>query len=313
LPDRKKLQMEFLDIVIIGGGPAGLTAGLYAARSRLRVVMLEKLGPGGQVLTTEWVENYPGFPDGVSGPVLMDAMRSQAEKFGLVIQRREVTGVELAGETKLIHTSSDTIKTHSVIICTGAQPRKLEVKGERRYTGKGVSYCATCDGPFFEDLPIVVVGGGDTAVEECLYLTKFGSKVHLIHRRDELRATKILQERLRANPKVKLVWDTEVTAIEGGELVEGVSIRNVKTGHESRLSANGVFIFVGSMPVTGFIQGQVALDRDGFIITDREMATSLPGVFAAGDVTAKSLRQIATAVGEGAAAEFSAEKYLSGV
>ncbi len=304
--------MSILDIAIIGGGPAGLTAGLYAARSRLQVVLLERLAPGGQVLTTEWVENYPGFPEGVSGAGLMEAMRAQAEKFGLVLRRLDVAGVELAGEVKLIHTAKETIEARTVIICTGAQPRKLEVPGERLYTGKGVSFCATCDGPFFEDLPIVVVGGGDMAVEEGLYLTKFGSKVYLIHRRDQLRATKLLQERLLANPKVEVIWDTRVTAIEGSDLVEGVKLVNVKSGQEFRLAANGVFVFVGTAPVTGFLGGQLELDQGGFIVTDRQMATSLPGVFAAGDVTAKPLRQIATAVGEGATAEFSAEKYLSG-
>lgn len=304
--------MPVLDIAIIGGGPAGLTAGMYAARSRLQVVLLEKLAPGGQVLTTHWVENYPGFPEGVSGSGLMQAMRLQAEKSGMVLQRRDVSGVELSGGTKLIHTATGTLEARTVILCTGAQPRKLEVPGERPYTGKGVSYCATCDGPFFEDLPIVVVGGGDTAVEESLYLTKFGSVVHLVHRRDQLRATKLLQERLLANPKVKVVLDTVVTAIEGSDLVDGVRLRNVKTGQESQLAANGVFVFVGTLPVTGFLKGQLELDQGGFIVTDRNMATSLPGVFAAGDVTAKLFRQISTAVGEGAAAEFSAEKYLSG-
>lgn len=304
--------MPLLDIAIIGGGPAGLTAGMYAARSRLQVVLLEKLAPGGQVLTTDWVENYPGFPQGVSGPELVNAMRSQAEKFGLAITRREVTGLELAGKVKLIHTAKETLESRSIVICTGAQPRKLGVEGERRFTGKGVSYCATCDGAFFEDLPIVVVGGGDTAVEESLYLTKFGSTVHLIHRRDQLRATKLLQERLWQNPKVKVIWDTMVDAVEGSDLVQGVKLRNVKSGAVSRLEANGVFVFVGTVPVTAFLNEQLKLDQDGFIVTDREMATSLPGVFAAGDVTSKPLRQISTAVGEGAAAEFSAEKYLSG-
>ncbi len=303
--------MAILDIAIIGGGPAGLTAGMYAARSRLKVTLLERLAPGGQVLTTEWVENYPGFPQGVSGPELMDAMRSQAERFGLSIQRREVQDLALAGEIKRLHTAKGTIEARTVILCTGAQPRKLEVEGERRFTGKGVSYCATCDGPFFEDLPIVVVGGGDMAVEESLYLTKFGNVVYLVHRRDQLRATKLLQERLLANQKVKVIWDSVVEAIEGSDLVEGVRLRNCKSGQESRLEANGVFVFVGTVPVTGFLGKQLELDPAGFIVTDRQMATSLPGVFAAGDVTSKPLRQISTAVGEGAAAEFSAEKYLS--
>lgn len=306
------MEKDVLDIAIIGGGPAGLTAGLYAGRSRLNVVMLEKLAPGGQVLTTEWIENYPGFPEGVSGPKLMENMREQAERFGLVIQRQQVNGVELANSPKLIHTSEGKLKARAVIICTGAQPRKLGVESERHFTGKGVSYCATCDGPFFTDLPIVVVGGGDTAVEEGLYLTKFGSKVYLVHRRDQLRSTKLLQERILGNPKIQVVWDSVVTAIQGSDLVEGVRLRNVKTGQESELQASGVFVFVGIVPVTEFLQSQLDLDKDGFIITDREMTTSQAGVFAAGDVTAKSLRQIVTAVGEGAAAEFSAERFLNG-
>lgn len=305
--------MPILDIAIIGGGPAGLTAGMYAARSRLQVTLLEKLATGGQVLTTEWVENYPGFPEGISGPQLMGAMRAQAEKFGLTIQRLEVLDLELGGEIKKISTPHETIEARAVIITTGAQPRRLGVDGERSYTGKGVSYCATCDGAFFEGLPIVVVGGGDTAVEESLYLTNFGSSIHLIHRRDQLRATKLLQERLLANPKVRVVWDSVVEEIEGSDLVEGVRLRNLKDQQVSRIEANGVFVFVGTVPVTAFLKGQVELDRGGFIVTDRSMATNLAGVFAAGDVTAKPLRQISTAVGEGAAAEFSAERYLAGL
>ena len=298
------------DAIIIGGGPAGLTAGLYAARSRLQVVMLEKMSPGGQVLTTEWIENYPGFPEGISGFELIDRMRSQAEKFGLVIKQEEVRSLESNGKRKRLHTASGIIESRSVIVASGAYSRKLGVPGEEYLTGKGVSYCATCDGPFFIDGTIAVVGGGDMAVEEGVYLTKFAGKVFLIHRRNELRATRVLQERALANPKIEVLWDTVVTRIEGEELVEKVHLKNVRTGEDATLPVEAVFVLVGTVPSTIFLQGIIALNEGGFIVVNREMETSLPGVFAAGDVTNKAVRQISTAVGEGAIAAMSAEKYI---
>ena len=306
------MSESYHDVVIIGGGPAGLTAGLYAARSRIDVVLLEKLAPGGQVLTTEWVENYPGFPDGIKGSDLIRRMNQQAEKFGLAIKRVEILSVDFSGKIKVLTTGQGVIKCKSAIIATGAQARKLGVPGEASFTGRGVSYCATCDGAFFEDMPITVVGGGDMAVEEGNYLTRFGSKVYLVHRRDELRATKVLQERVLANDKIEIIWDSVVRAIEGGELVDRIRLYNVKSGRESLLETAGVFVFVGTVPVTNFLNGALELDANGFIVVDRGMQTSVPGVFACGDVTDKEVRQISSAVGEGAVAAVSAEKSLLG-
>ncbi len=299
------------DLTIIGGGPAGLTAGLYAARSQLNVVLLEKGSLGGQVLTTEWVENYPGFPEGIGGTELMERMRDQAVRFGLQIQQANVTGVDLGGPVKKVELADGPpVTSRAIVLASGAHPRKLGAAGEAEFTGKGVSYCATCDGAFFTDAVIAVVGGGDMAVEEAVYLTKFGSKVYIIHRRDELRATKVLQERALKHPKIEMVWDSVVDGITGDDLVKEVKLTNVKTGDKSTLQAEACFIFVGTLPLTGFVNGVLELNEQGFIVTDREMATNIPGVFAAGDCTNKTLRQISTAVGEGAAAAFSAEKYL---
>jgi len=299
------------DLTIIGGGPAGLTAGLYAARSQLDVVLLEKGSLGGQVLTTEWVENYPGFPEGIGGTELMERMRDQAVRFGLQIQQANVTNVDLGGPVKKVDLADGPpVTSRALILASGAHPRKLGADGEAEFTGKGVSYCATCDGAFFTDAVIAVVGGGDMAVEEAVYLTKFGSKVYIIHRRDELRATKVLQERALDHPKIEMVWDSVVDSITGDDLVKEINLTNVKTGEKSALQAEACFIFVGTLPLTGFVDGVLELNEQGFIVTDREMATNIPGVFAAGDCTNKTLRQISTAVGEGAAAAFSAEKYL---
>lgn len=301
------------DLIIVGGGPAGLTAGLYNARARLNVLLLEKLSPGGQVLTTDWVENYPGFPDGVSGFELMDRMRSQAEKFGLTIRSEEVLGLELSKDKKVVITGKERLESKTLIFTTGATWKKLGIEGEELLTGKGVSYCATCDGPFYRDQEVAVIGGGDTAVEEAIFLTRFVSKVYLIHRRDALRATKLLQERATAHEKIEFVWDTVPLKIYGETAVEGLELKNVKTGETSRKDIKGVFVFIGTIPNTELIRDLVELDKNGFIVTDNDMETSVPGVFAAGDVRSKLFRQIATAVGEGAAASFSAEKYLEGL
>jgi len=298
------------DIIIIGGGPAGLTAGLYNARARMNVVLLERLAPGGQVLTTDWVENYPGFPDGVSGFELMDRMKGQAEKFGLEIRSEEVVRIELREDRKLVVTSKETYETRALILSCGASWKKLDVEGERLLTGRGVSYCATCDGPFYRDQPVAVIGGGDTAVEESLFLTRFASRIYHVHRRDELRAVKLLQERAMAEEKIEFVWDTVPTRILGADGVEAIELRNVKTGETTQRDVQGVFIFIGTIPNTELLQGLVALDDAGFVITDDQMETSIPGVFAAGDMRSKSFRQISTAVGEGAAAAHGAEKYV---
>lgn len=299
------------DVIIIGGGPAGLTAGMYAARSRLDVLLIEKGSVGGQILTTEWVENYPGFPEGIGGTELVERMRDQAVRFGLEITNEDVVGVDLSGSAKKATLASgDTLTGRALILACGAQPRKLAVDGEASFTGRGVSYCATCDGAFFEDGVIAVVGGGDMAVEEAVYLTKFGKKVYIIHRRDELRATKVLQERALANPKIEVLWNSVVCSIEGKDLVQQIELENVQSHEKSMLEADACFIFVGTLPLTGFLNGGVVLNDQGFIKTNREMATGIPGVFAAGDCTDKPLRQIVTAVGEGAAAAFGVEKYL---
>jgi thioredoxin reductase (NADPH) len=298
------------DLIIIGAGPAGLTAGLYAARARLKTLMLERLSPGGQVLMTDWVENYPGFPDGISGFELMDHMRRQAEKFDLLIGNQEVSRVELTPEKKIVVTEKGNLETRALILTSGATPRKLGIEGEALLTGKGVSYCATCDGPFYRDQEVALIGGGDTAVEEAIFLTRFTSKVHLIHRRDELRATKLLQERVMALDQVDIVWDTIPMRIVGDTEVKGVDLKNVKTGKASHLPVQGVFVFIGYVPNNELVEDQLEMDPFGFVVTDNDMQTSVPGVFAAGDIRSKILRQIATAVGDGATAAFAAERYL---
>ena len=302
--------LETYDMVIVGGGPGGLTAGLYAARDKQDVIMLEKLSPGGQVLSTDWVENYSGFPDGIGGFDLMERMQKQAEKFGLKILSHEVSGVDFTGAEKILKLNTGSIAARSVILATGAQPRKLGIEGEGLLTGKGVSYCGTCDGPFYRDAVVAVIGGGDTALEEAIFLTRFAREVHVIHRRDQLRGTKILQERAFANEKIRFIWDTLPVRIEGLTGVEKLCLKNVKTGEESVLQAEGVFIFVGTRPVTEFLNQAVDLDDQGFIKVNRKQETSNPGVFAAGDVTSGSFRQIASAVGDGASAALNAEKYL---
>lgn len=300
------------DIIIIGGGPAGLTAGLYTARARLNVVLLERLAPGGQVLNTDWVENYPGFPDGISGFELVERMKTQAENFDLPIQLEEVMGLEFSPEKKIVITDKGQREAKALIIATGATPKKLGIEGEALLTGKGVSYCATCDGPFYKDQDVVVIGGGDTALEEAIFLTRFARTIHVAHRRDELRAVKLLQDRAMAQEKIKFIWDTIPLKILGENGVEGIELKNVKTGEISRKEAQGVFIFIGTEPNADLINGIVKQDESGFVITDEKMETSVPGVFAAGDIRSKPWRQISTAVGEGATASFYAEKYVEG-
>jgi thioredoxin reductase (NADPH) len=285
---------------------------MYAARSRLDVVLLEGASCGGQMMTYETVENYPGFPEGIEAPDLAGRMTDQAGRFGLDIVKDSALSVEVLPDTgeKLIRLKEGEIRCKAVIVATGAHERKLGVEGEGRLRGKGVSYCATCDGAFFEDCVISVVGGGDMAVEEAIYLTRFGREVNVIHRRNELRATRVIQERAFGNPRIRFAWDTVVTGINGDELVESVTLRNVKSGEISEMATDSVFIFIGMMPRSRFLNGIVSTDKEGFLVVNAEMETSIPGVFAAGDVVSKRLRQVSVSVGEGAIAAFSAEKYL---
>ncbi|MEE8398447.1 MAG: thioredoxin-disulfide reductase [Desulfobacterales bacterium] len=301
------------DLVIIGGGPAGLTAGLYAARGRLHTLLVEKVSPGGQVLITDWIENYPGYPEGISGPDLIDKMTEQVKRFDLKIESGEVVSLDVTDSIKKIVLSDRTITAHAVIIASGATPKKLGVPGEDIFFGRGVSSCATCDGPFFKDGVLAAVGGGDTAVQESLYLTKFAKKVYLIHRRDQLRAEAILQERALANDKIEILWDTVLSRIDGLSNVEEITVEHVKTGEKTAISVDGCFIWVGIQPITDFLPDTVAVDSYGFIEANADMSTSVPGIFVAGDARNTPLRQIATAVGDAAIAAFSAENYIETV
>jgi len=301
------------ELVIIGGGPAGLTAGLYAARGGLNVILIEKIVPGGQVLITDWIENYPGFPEGISGLDLVQKMTEQVKRFDLNIENNEVVSIDFSEPVKKITLNDKTITSHTIIIATGASAKKLGVPGEDIFYGKGISSCATCDGPFFKDRVVAAVGGGDTAVQESLFLTKFVKKVYLIHRRDKLRAAAILQKRALANEKIEMIWDSVLTDISGLTNVENITVQNVKTGDKTQLSADGCFIWVGTIPNTQFLADSVKLDEHGFIIAGLDAETSVPGVFAAGDVRNTPLRQIATAVGDGAIAAISAENYIENV
>ncbi|HHY59744.1 MAG TPA: thioredoxin-disulfide reductase [Clostridia bacterium] len=300
------------DVLVIGGGPAGLTAGLYAARAGRKVALIEKAMPGGQAFLTNEIENYPGFPEGIGGPELMMAFQQQATRFGLEIINGEIVSVDLAGETKkLVAADGQEYLAKAVIIATGAQPKNLGVPGEEEFRGRGVSYCATCDGAFFRGKKVAVVGGGDSAVEEALFLTRFASRVVIIHRRDQLRAINVLQERARSNEKIEFRLNHVVEAILGDQKVERLRLKNVVTGEVVEEEFDGVFVFVGTQPNTKFLEGVLALDEQGRIITNETMGTSLKGVFAAGDVRNTPLRQVATAVGDGAIAAYSAEHYLA--
>ena len=288
-----------------------MTAGLYAARDRLQVMLVEKGVVGGQVLVTDWIDNYPGFPEGLSGFDLIEKMAAQAKRFELETKNANVVKVELTeAKKKLIFESGEELTCQALIICTGARPNKLGIPGEEELTGKGVSFCATCDGPFFRDQEILVVGGGDTAIQEADFLTKFASKVTVIHRRDELRATKVLQEKAFANERVEFIWNSNVVAIEGEKEVERVRIRD-NNGEEREIAASGVFILIGTIPNSEILPlEQLGADEFGFVITDDEMRTKVDGVMAAGDIRSKRVRQVINAAGEGAVAAIAAEHYL---
>lgn len=300
------------DLIIIGGGPAGLTAGLYAGRAKLDCLLLERLSPGGQVLTTNWVENYPGFPGGIGGFDLMDRMKTHAEEFGLKIQSEEVKEILPQQDHLLIKTDTKEHTCRALILAMGASPRKLGIPGEDTLTGKGVSYCATCDGFFFRDQEVAVIGGGDSAIEEALFLTRFATKVLVIHRRDRLRAMKVLQERAFENSKIEFVWNAVPLEIKGKDSVEAIIIKDLKEERTFELKVQGVFVFIGYAPNTKIVEGLVELDDQGFVVTNQDMETSRKSIFAAGDIRSKSLRQISTAVGDGAIAAYSAIRYLEG-
>ena len=298
------------DIVIIGAGPAGLAAGLYAARARRRTVLLERGVTGGQIALTSTVENYPGV-DEADGFELGQAMQRQAEKYGMETAFAEVTGLEQRDGLHSVHTTQGDYTAKAVILTGGADYNRLGVPGEERLTGKGVSYCATCDAAFFKDQVCAVVGGGDAALDEGLFVTRFASKVYVIHRRDELRASKILQERALAEPKIEFVWDTITTEIEGDDSVERLQLRNVKTEAASTLDVAAVFIFIGLSPNTGYLNGLLKMDEGGHIFVNEWMETEIPGLFAAGDVRVNSARQVVTAAGDGATAAIRADHYIT--
>jgi thioredoxin reductase (NADPH) len=303
--------MNQYDIVIIGGGPAGLTAGIYTGRANLKTVILEKGLPGGQIAQTEEVENYPGFPQPIGGPELSERMVQQAKRFGAEIIMEEARAIEKTPQGFVVRGYEDDYLARSLILATGANPRKLGVPGEEKFYGRGVSTCATCDGFFYRGKEVVVVGGGDAAVEEGLFLTRFASRVTLVHRRSELRANKTAQARALANPSMRFIWETVVQEVLGEEVVTGVRLQNLRTKEAYDYPADGVFIFIGHEPNTGFLEGLVRLRPDGYVEVQDEIYTSVPGLFAAGDVADPVYRQLTTSVGAGTRAAMMAERYLA--
>lgn len=301
------------DVIIIGGGPAGLTAGLYASRAGLKTLLFESLTVPGQAVMSDCIENYPGFPDGINGFELIEKFKKQAQKFGAIIISGNVERIHEYKEKDYrgwkIEAGGSSYTSLSLIIASGARPKRIGVPGEEKLQGKGVSYCATCDGAFFKDKDIVVLGGGDTAVEEALFLTRFAKKVTLVHRRDRLRAVKVLQERAFANKKMEFAWDSKAVEILGEDRVRAVRVKNINTQKDTELLCDGVFIFVGYLPNTGFLKGLLELDKDNYIVTKDNMETSKKGIFACGDSRKKLLRQVVTACGDGAVAAFGAQQY----
>ena len=301
------------DVIIIGGGATGLSAALYSVRAMLRTMVLEQLACGGQILLTDIIENYPGFPDGITGPELALLYEKQAAKFGTEVKYETVEELRVDQDPKVVVTSEGQHTAKAIIIASGGEHNKLGIPGEDAYSGKGVSYCATCDGNFFRNQPVAVVGGGDSAMQESLYLTQMTSKVTVVHRRDQLRASRILQERAFSNPKVDFVWDTIVEEVQGNGLMESLLLKDVKTGERSTLEVPGIFVFIGFHPNTQFLRnGSIQLDGGGHVITNMRMESNVPGVYAAGDVRAHSDRQLGTAVGDGITAALAAYHYITG-
>lgn len=304
------------DVIIIGGGPAGLSAGLYAARGKMNTLILEKERAGGQIVGTDEVANYPGSMVDAKGPTLTARMLEQSQEFGAKFEKDTIKEIKIEEEIKILLGEKATYKAKSIIIASGANPRSIDVPGEKEFTGKGVSYCSTCDADFFTDLEIFVIGGGDTAVEEAIFLTKFARKVTIVHRRDELRAAKSIQEKAFNNPKIEFMWDSTITEIRGEGIVQGATFKNLKTNEITEYTASeedmimGIFVFIGYIPTTEIYKDIIDMDESGYIITDEDMRTNIPGVFAAGDCRVKSLRQVITAASDGAIAAIQAEKYI---
>jgi len=305
--------MQEFDLIIIGGGPAGLTAGLYAARARLNTVLFDKSGGGGWLNTTQLVENYPGFPAGISGPELAEAFIKQAERFGLRIMMEEVTRLEDHRPLKLVHTIASTYRTRSVIIASGSRPIMLNIPGEEELMGRGVSICATCDAALFEGREVAVIGGGNSAVDEAISISRHAGKVTIVHRRDTLRAEKMLQDLAFPNPKINFIWNTVPEKIHGEGKVTGLTLRNVLTEEQSYLAVDGVFVFIGTAPNTDFLRGAVDIDENGYAIVNENQRTSAEGVWAAGDVEDSRFRQAVIAAGRGASAALLADEYIKGL
>ena len=308
MPDKKKTEF---DVVIIGAGPSGYTAGIYCARAGYDTLILSGILPGGQLVSTTEVENYPGFENGIMGPDLMIDMRKQCQRMGTTIIDDEAVDVDFRRKPLKVLTASEEYEGRAIIIATGANPRKLGLEGEETFGGKGVSYCATCDGPFFRNQELIVVGGGDSAIEEATFLTKFATTVHLVHRRNELRASKVMQERALNNPKIKFHWDSAVTDIKGDQKMQQAVLKNLKTNEDSTLDAGGLFVAIGHVPNTKLFKNQIDLDEEGYVILKNKTHTNVEGVFAAGDVHDRSYRQAITAAGYGCMAAIDVDKYLT--
>jgi thioredoxin reductase (NADPH) len=310
-PSKSEKKKTLYDVIIIGAGPAGYTAGIYCARARHETLILSGVLPGGQLVNTTDVENYPGFENGIMGPDLMVMMRKQTQRMGAIIIDDEVVNVDFRRKPFKILTASEEYECKAVIIATGASPRKLGLAGETTFGGRGVSYCATCDGPFFRNQELIVAGGGDSAIEEATFLTKFASKVHIVHRRDQLRASKVMQERAFSNPKIQFHWDSEVIDIIGDQKVQKAALKNIKTQEKIVLDVGGIFVAIGHTPNTKIFEGQVELNPQGYIVLKDHTHTSVQGVFAAGDVHDHRYRQAITAAGFGCMAAIDVDKYIT--
>ena len=304
------MEKKIYDVMIIGGGGAGLTAALYASRANLSTILFERLVPGGQIASTDLVENYPGFPEGILGPEIAQKMEAQAVRYGAFVSHEEVINLSRGGSIFEAASAEVIFSARSVILTMGASYRTLGVPKEKELTGKGVSYCATCDGAFFKGKKVIAVGGGDSALQEGIFLTRFAEHVSIVHRRDALRASPILQERAKINPKMNFLWNTVVDKIEGKEKVTSVLLRNVKTGETRKFPTDGVFVFIGHNPNSSLVKDFVMLDKEGYVVTDAVYAASVPGVFAAGEVREGAVRQLVAACGEGCAAALAAQAYL---